>query len=530
VSVQKKVFSNWCNQKLKDRAIHIDDLFSDLADGISLYNLLEIISKQSLVSLGKISKKPRMDIQKIANLNVCFKYLRDTIKMVGIGEKDVLDGDKKLILGLIWSIIVWFMLKELGGGKGGMKLLKTTSIDWARSHIADPKYGLTITNLTSDFADGRAFLAILNSKGISDYDPTDDPVENRKKAFGRAEEALGVPQLLDAEDDMCVSDEKSVLVYLSELQDKIPPKGEADKIAEHQEKDKAVEEAAKAKADAAAKAKEDERLRLEAEAAAKAAEEAAAKDAAQKEADDVARRLKERLEAEAAEKADTLERLRLERAAAEKAQAEEEERLRLEAEAEAAAAAEAEAAAEEEARGGAATKLQAISRGRARKESLMHKKEAATKIEALGRAIHAKKEFAELESARDQERKQVLAWAENWLKALRIPFDEPLTLEAFKDGEAAAAIAATAFNADIDPAAQAAEDPEGWSALAKPTATWTGLLKLPDLTEDANPNKDAMVMMNLNPALTAKQCAQGSIPAILDALTLLKKKAGAPPM
>jgi hypothetical protein len=76
VLTQKKVFSNWCNQKLKDRSIHIENLFVDLADGISLYNLLEIISKQSLVSLGKISKKPRMDIQKIANLNICFKYLR----------------------------------------------------------------------------------------------------------------------------------------------------------------------------------------------------------------------------------------------------------------------------------------------------------------------------------------------------------------------------------------------------------------------------------------------------------------------
>ena len=43
-------------------------------------------------------------------------------QMVSIGEKDILDGEKKLILGMIWSIIVWFMPKELrakGGGKGG---------------------------------------------------------------------------------------------------------------------------------------------------------------------------------------------------------------------------------------------------------------------------------------------------------------------------------------------------------------------------------------------------------------------------
>jgi hypothetical protein len=451
----------------------------------------------------------------------------------------VLDADKKLILGLIWSIIVWFMLKELGagGGKGGMKLLKTTTIDWAKSHLTDPKYGLEIKNLTTDFADGRAFLAILNSKGVSDYDPTDDVVDNRKKAFARAEEALGVPQLLDAEDPLCVSDEKSVLVYLSELQEKIPPKGEEDKVAAHQEKEKAVEDASKAKAEAAAKAKEDQRLRLESEAAAKAEAERAAKEAAQKETDEVARRLKERLDAENAAKAEQLEKLRQEREAAEAAVAAEEERLRLEAEAAAAAAA-AEAEAEEEAaRDGAATKLQAISRGKARKESLVHKKAAAIKLQAIGRAGQAKKEFAELEAAREQERKAVLAWAANWLKALRVPYEEPLTLDGFADGNAAAAIAEAAFKADLSPAVPAADSSpvaaaaEAWSALAKPTARWTGLLQLPELTEkDTGPNKDTLVMMNLNPALTAKQCATGSPPALLDALGLLKKKAGAPPI
>jgi hypothetical protein len=39
-------------------------------------------------------------------LNICFKYLRQTVKMVGIGEKDILDSDAKLVLGMVWSIIV----------------------------------------------------------------------------------------------------------------------------------------------------------------------------------------------------------------------------------------------------------------------------------------------------------------------------------------------------------------------------------------------------------------------------------------
>jgi hypothetical protein len=85
---QKKVFTSWVNQKLRSggRTRQIDDLFVDLADGLILYDLLEVIADQSLSSLGKLSQKPRIDIQKVANLNVCFKYLRQTVKTVGIGE------------------------------------------------------------------------------------------------------------------------------------------------------------------------------------------------------------------------------------------------------------------------------------------------------------------------------------------------------------------------------------------------------------------------------------------------------------
>jgi hypothetical protein len=56
------------------------------------------------------------------------------------------------------------------------------------------------------FADGRAPLAILNSKGVSDYDPTGDAVDNMKNDVARAEEVLGVPQLLGAETPLCASD------------------------------------------------------------------------------------------------------------------------------------------------------------------------------------------------------------------------------------------------------------------------------------------------------------------------------------
>jgi hypothetical protein len=47
------------------------------------------------------------------------------------------------------------------------------------------KYGLTITNLTPDFKNGKAFLVILSSKGVSENGLADDAVDNRKPEAGR---------------------------------------------------------------------------------------------------------------------------------------------------------------------------------------------------------------------------------------------------------------------------------------------------------------------------------------------------------
>lgn len=230
---QKKTFTHWCNSKLrkagKEASFLITDVFVDLEDGQVLYALLEAISGEDLRILGRINKKCKMDIQKVANLNICFKYLRDTVKIRNIGETDVLGGNKKLILGLIWSIIVWFMLKELGGAGGskmkGMARVKEVSMQFTKSLITPENYpGLKIENFTTSFQDGRAFLAILNAHDSSlPYDPTDNPLENLENAFSRAEN-MGVPRLLEPADVVETPDEKAVLCYVNALQESIPVK------------------------------------------------------------------------------------------------------------------------------------------------------------------------------------------------------------------------------------------------------------------------------------------------------------------
>ena len=57
-------------------------------DGTLLYNLLEVLSGESLAGYGRLTKG-RMRIQLIANCSISFKFLAQHVKIVDIGPTDV---------------------------------------------------------------------------------------------------------------------------------------------------------------------------------------------------------------------------------------------------------------------------------------------------------------------------------------------------------------------------------------------------------------------------------------------------------
>ena len=44
ITVQKNTFTNWTNDHLKDTGIHVEDLETDLDDGVALIKLLEVLA------------------------------------------------------------------------------------------------------------------------------------------------------------------------------------------------------------------------------------------------------------------------------------------------------------------------------------------------------------------------------------------------------------------------------------------------------------------------------------------------------
>ncbi|KAG0425017.1 hypothetical protein HPB47_027792, partial [Ixodes persulcatus] len=101
---RKKTFTKWVNKHLIKASKRVDDLFVDLQDGHSLLSLLEVLSGETLPR-----EKGRMRFHMLQNVQTALNFLRyRKIKLVNIRAEDIVDGNPKLTLGLIWTIILHF--------------------------------------------------------------------------------------------------------------------------------------------------------------------------------------------------------------------------------------------------------------------------------------------------------------------------------------------------------------------------------------------------------------------------------------
>ncbi|XP_071357170.1 microtubule-actin cross-linking factor 1, isoforms 1/2/3/4/5 isoform X19 [Trachinotus anak] len=233
--VQKKTFTKWVNKHLIKVRKHITDLYEDLRDGHNLISLLEVLSGVTLPR-----EKGRMRFHRLQNVQIALDFLKQRqVKLVNIRNDDITDGNPKLTLGLIWTIILHFQISEIYvSGESGDLTAKEKLLLWSQQAI-EGYPGLRCVNFTSSWSDGRMFNALLHRyrPDLIDMEVVSRQSnrENLEQAFEIAE-SLGVTRLLDAEDvDVPSPDEKSVITYVSSIYDafpKIPEGGEG--IAAHE--------------------------------------------------------------------------------------------------------------------------------------------------------------------------------------------------------------------------------------------------------------------------------------------------------
>lgn len=137
--------------------------------------------------------------------------------MTNIGAEDVVDGNRKIILGLIWTLILRFTISDIN--EEGMTA-KEGLLLWCQRKTACYDE-VDVRNFTDSWNDGLAFCALLDihRPDLIDYDSLDkdDHRGNMQLAFEIAHKEIGIPDLLDVEDvcDVAKPDERSLMTYIA---------------------------------------------------------------------------------------------------------------------------------------------------------------------------------------------------------------------------------------------------------------------------------------------------------------------------
>uniref|UniRef100_A0A8D2LP30 Spectrin beta chain n=1 Tax=Varanus komodoensis TaxID=61221 RepID=A0A8D2LP30_VARKO len=217
-AVQKKTFTKWVNSHLCQVSCRISDLYTDLRDGCMLTKLLEVLSGEQLPK----ATRGRMRIHSLENVDKALQFLKEQrVHLENVGSHDIVDGNHRLTLGLIWTIILRFQIQVIKietEDNRETRSAKDALLLWCQMKTAGyPE--VNIQNFTTSWRDGLAFNAlihrhrpdIINFKKLT----KSNAAYNLQQAFNTAEQQLGLAKLLDPEDvSMEHPDEKSIITYV----------------------------------------------------------------------------------------------------------------------------------------------------------------------------------------------------------------------------------------------------------------------------------------------------------------------------
>ncbi|XP_077537729.1 spectrin beta chain isoform X3 [Haemaphysalis longicornis] len=216
--VQRKTFCKWVNSHLVRANCRITDLTTDMRDGKMLIKLLEILSGEKLQK----PTKGKMKIHCLENVDKALTFLKEQrVHLENLGSHDIVDGNSRLTLGLIWTIILRFQIQDITieqVDNQETKSAKDALLLWCQMKTAGYP-NVNVRNFTTSWRDGLAFNALIHKHrpDLIQYEKLSrsNAIYNLNNAFTTAEQKLGLTRLLDAEDVFVDNpDEKSIITYV----------------------------------------------------------------------------------------------------------------------------------------------------------------------------------------------------------------------------------------------------------------------------------------------------------------------------
>jgi len=128
-SREERAFRMWMNSLGTD--VYINNLYEEIKDGLVLLKVMDRVESGCVV-WKKASFKPSNRFKKVQNANYAVDIGKSLgFSLVGIGGIDIVDGNKKLVLALVWQLVRKHTLQVIGSSS------EDELLQWANSTAKD---------------------------------------------------------------------------------------------------------------------------------------------------------------------------------------------------------------------------------------------------------------------------------------------------------------------------------------------------------------------------------------------------------
>jgi len=167
-SREERAFRMWINSLGIEQ--YVNNLFDDVGDGIVILQTMDNV-RPGVVDWARVNKTAKQIFKKIENLNYAVDLGKSPFKfsLVGVQGNDIVNGNKKLTLALIWQLMRYHIvsfLEELRktSSAGGKPLSDADIVTWANDAVA----GSGSARRIRDFGDKSVANGLANGLFLID--------------------------------------------------------------------------------------------------------------------------------------------------------------------------------------------------------------------------------------------------------------------------------------------------------------------------------------------------------------------------
>ncbi|GLH06734.1 Filamin-A [Gryllus bimaculatus] len=194
---EEKTYRNWMNSM--GVMPYVNWLYSDLADGLVIFQLYDII-RPGIVNWNKVHKKfskLRKFMEKLENCNYAVELGRQLkFSLVGIAGQDLNDGNATLTLALIWQLMRAYTLSILTQlANTGSPIVEKEIVTWVNTKLSQAGKKSSLKSFQDpSVADATVVIDLIDSikPGTINYDlvkiggSEEDNLANAKYAISMA--------------------------------------------------------------------------------------------------------------------------------------------------------------------------------------------------------------------------------------------------------------------------------------------------------------------------------------------------------